>query len=351
MSTENYGGMTVTSADTIAKKEYEPILEIVEGLLTPGLTILAGAPKVGKSWLSMQLAHAIATGNDFLNKKTIKGDVLYLALEDTERRINSRMRAMFGDSAPANLHFSVCAGTINDGLIQQLNNFITAHQDLKLIIVDTLQVARQAGGTYNQDYRDTGALKSLADEYGIAVVVVHHIRKQTSKNASPFDAIMGSRGITGGSDANIVLERAVLHYQGRDIGEEDMPVRFNKDSLHWELYESEIEIDPAITAIINFIDEAGEWSGNSDDLLDAVPHIHKYASRKNLKRKLEDHQDLLLDKYDIEYKAINNGKARVITLHKVDPYDWLPEDFDWDNVDNYSHDSSTVIIDDKDPFF
>ena len=69
---------------------------VIENLLYTGAYILAGAPKIGKSFLVAQIAHHVSTGQDLWDCKVHQGTVLYLALEDDESRLQRRMFRMFG---------------------------------------------------------------------------------------------------------------------------------------------------------------------------------------------------------------------------------------------------------------
>ncbi len=169
---------------TITMKElYDSIYHskppLIDGLLYPGTYIFAGAPKLGKSFLMAQLAYHVSTGSPIWNYETKKGTVLYLALEDDYRRLQERMYRMFGAESVENLHFSVTAGKVGNGLDDQLQRFINEHPDTKLIIIDTLQKIREGGGdnySYASDYEIITQLKKFTDRYSICVLIVHHTR-------------------------------------------------------------------------------------------------------------------------------------------------------------------------------
>ena len=154
---------------------------IIEGLLYAGAYILAGAPKIGKSFMVAQIAYHVSTGQDLWGYKVHQGTVLYLALEDDFQRIQSRMFMMYGVEDTPNLHFATTAGKIGNGLDEQLENFVREHSDTNLIIIDTMQKIREVGGeaySYASDYEIIGKIKQFADQHGICVLTVHHTRKQ-----------------------------------------------------------------------------------------------------------------------------------------------------------------------------
>ena len=111
---------------------------VIDGLLYSGAYILAGAPKIGKSFLVAQLAYHVSTGQRLWGYEVHQGTVLYLALEDDFQRIQSRMFMMYGVADTASLHFATAANKIGNGLDEQLENFIKEHPDTKLVIIDTI---------------------------------------------------------------------------------------------------------------------------------------------------------------------------------------------------------------------
>ncbi len=164
---------------TLLDMQLPQIRFVVDGLLPQGLHILAGAAKTGKSWLLLLLSLRVAQGKPFWNLQTERGTVLSLCLEDSLNRIQQRLMDLT-EGAPDNLHFATLSKSLSDGLCGQIEGFITEHPDTNLVIIDTLQKVRENSGEsnlYAADYKDIGLLKSLADKYRIAVVVVQHLKK------------------------------------------------------------------------------------------------------------------------------------------------------------------------------
>ena len=143
-----------------------------------GLHLLTGAPKVGKSWLVLDLALAVSSGRPFWGYATRQCGVLYLALEDTLSRIQGRMWEL-SDTASECLYFAINSRSIADGLMDQLDEFTESHDGMGFVIIDTLQKVRTQSrdNAYAADYGDVSALKGFADANGLAVLVVHHTRK------------------------------------------------------------------------------------------------------------------------------------------------------------------------------
>ena len=164
---------TITAED-LQNRTYEPTHFLVDELIPEGLHILAGAPKIGKSWLALWLCLCVAQGQALWNFATTQGEVLYLSLEDSFQRIQTRLFDLTED-APPTLHFAIMADTLKRGLEQQIEQFLTEHPDTKLVVIDTLQRVRSTGNDnnlYANDYQDIGLLKRLADRRQIATLLM-----------------------------------------------------------------------------------------------------------------------------------------------------------------------------------
>ena len=136
-------------ADTLQSTAYEPVSFVVDDLLPQGLHLLAGAPKIGKSWLALWLAVTVAKGEAVWGMGVKQGTTLYLCLEDSTLRIQNRLFEITED-APASVHFTTNSDTLGKGLEEQLCAFLAEHPDTVLVIIDTLQMIRGAG--YDNTY-------------------------------------------------------------------------------------------------------------------------------------------------------------------------------------------------------
>ena len=191
------------SCEEIMTTVYEPIEFVVDNMIAQGLYILAGAPKVGKSWLSLDICMSIAKGEKVLGQETSKGTVLYLCLEDSFERIQKRLYELT-DEPTDRLHFVIMSDSIGNGLEEQISDFKSNHTDLKIVFIDTLQKIRESTeNSYGSDYKELSVLKSLADKLGIAIVLVHHTRK--CSDSDPFNMISGSTGLSGSVDGSMIL--------------------------------------------------------------------------------------------------------------------------------------------------
>jgi len=212
----------------------------VNTLISQGLHILAGSPKVGKSWLALWLAVTVAKGEPVWGMAVKQGTTLYLCLEDSQLRIQNRLFDVTED-APASVHFRTENCILGDGLTEQLEQSLSEHPNTVLIIIDTLQMIRGAGydNTYANDYCDLSALKRLADTHSIAVLLIHHLRKKPAEDV--FNRISGTTAISGAVDSSFTLVeerrgsgKAKLSCIGRDIEYRELELRRNADNV-WEV--------------------------------------------------------------------------------------------------------------------
>lgn len=234
--------LSTINAEELLPFPLPPIRFIIDGLLPQGLHILAGAPKIGKSWLALTLCLCVAKGEPLWSFAAQQCSVLYLCLEDSYQRIRCRLLDLTED-APDTLHFSIIAEQLHGGLEQQIERFLLEHPDTGLVVIDTLQRIRgsgDSGNPYANDYRDIGALKALADKHRIAILLVHHIRKL--KSDDPMDMISGTNGISGATDTNFVLMKtsrskstATLYCTGRDIEYRELNLEFDSETHFWNL--------------------------------------------------------------------------------------------------------------------
>jgi len=232
-------GMTATA---LMEKDFEPVAFAVNKILPAGLTICAGSPKVGKSWLALDMCLAVAAGGPTLSTlQTTQGSALYLAREDTYRRLQSRMGLLLGgelDKVPSGLEVIPAdeewAGG-EEGLAN-LTEWADEVGNPRLVVIDTLQKvepdmgedARRGGGAYSGNYTMMARYKNWADEHNCAVLMIHHDRKQQAGegNGDPFTRISGTRGLTGAADTLWFLEKqresreGTLHITGRDVAEQ-----------------------------------------------------------------------------------------------------------------------------------
>lgn len=187
---------------------YQPRLPVVDGLLNTGTYLFVGAPKVGKSFFMAQLAYHVSMGIPLWEYPVRKGTVLYLALEDDYARLQQRLSTMFGVEGSRDFFMAVKARNLAEGLDEQMEAFVRDHPDARLIIIDTLQKIREAGGdkySYANDYEIVTKLKNFSDKHNICLLVVHHTRKMESSDS--FDMISGTNGLLGAADGAFIMQK------------------------------------------------------------------------------------------------------------------------------------------------
>ena len=130
--------LQTVDADTLLYEPLEKPSFVVDGLIPTGLSLFCGSQKIGKSWLMLKLCLCVSQGIPLWDMQTLEGDVLYLCLEDTFCRIQDRLFRLT-DEASGRLHFAVASCKLSDGLIVQLEDYLKAYPDSRLIVIDTLQ--------------------------------------------------------------------------------------------------------------------------------------------------------------------------------------------------------------------
>jgi hypothetical protein len=255
------------NAQGLNQMTFDPIKFVVPGYIVEGLTLFAGKPKIGKSWWLLHAANAVAEGGFTLgNVKCEEGDVLYCALEDNPRRLHSRMTKLFGPQGwSARLTFKCEMPRLAEGGLEYIKGWIESAKRPRLVIIDTLAMVRMPNrkdiSTYDADYAAVKELRDLALKYGIAIVLVHHLRKAEADD--PFDTISGTLGLTGAPDTIMVLKRdtrgTTLHARGRDITEIEKAIRFDAGTCTWIVLGDASVIKKSIerVAIIKALEEAG----------------------------------------------------------------------------------------------
>jgi hypothetical protein len=233
------------SATELMAIEFPEPRWIVPGIVPEGTTILAGKPKMGKSWLALGTSVAVAAGGVALGTKRVeRGAVLYLALEDNPRRLQSRLKKLLpGGAAPEGLELATAWPRLGDGGLDALEAWLNTHPDARLVVIDTLAKFRaaQAGkNLYKEDYEAVEPLVELAAHHNVAVLIVHHLRKLGAED--PLDQVSGSMGLTGGADGALVLNRergradAYLYVTGRDIEEEkELALSWDSTTATWKI--------------------------------------------------------------------------------------------------------------------
>lgn len=235
---------TVT-LDELMEQVFQGKAAVVENLLYTGAYILAGAPKIGKSFLVAQIAYHISSGRPLWGYQVRQGTVLYLALEDDEGRLQRRMYRMFGVEGANSLYFATNAKLIGSGLDGQLENFVQEHRDTRLIVIDTLQKVRE---TVNDTYSYS------SDYYNPTTGEVYGARENVPESAAYAERAVKYRDVDYTVAALVAVPSALSYrYYGRDefvMGAETFFRDTGTDSVMYYAFDTTEETNAAMEAFL-----------------------------------------------------------------------------------------------------
>lgn len=280
--------LEVYQASELYGKHLEAPPTIVRGMVPAGLTILAGAPKKGKSWMSLAMGIAVATGQPFLGMETQQGDVLYLDLESAQFRVQKRLEKLLVGPGPERLWITHKSARLDEGLLEQIQQWIESVETPALVIIDTFGRVdagkRKGENAYQGDTRVLGEVQRFAIQRKMAVVIVHHLRKVSGGIMDdPLERISGSMGLSGAADAVLLLdskrgeEDATLSVTSRDFDEKKLVVAM--DNGRWllkatnseeYLEEQEYMKSELVRGVVKIAHQYHVWRGTSVQLLDEL---------------------------------------------------------------------------------
>lgn len=234
------GEKTTWSLDELLDADFPEPSWTVPDLIPIGLVSLAGRPKIGKSWMALQLAVAVASGGYFLGKSVDQAEVLYLAFEDPGRRLKSRIKQIGGKrGTPVTFktkYRPLDGEGLNDLYIQ------VSSGRYKLVVVDTFGRSLTAGKLEIKDYSDNVAvlspLQKMAQDHAVTILLVDHHSKINGDN--PITDLIGSIGKSATFDCVIGIYReqgkkgAKLMIIGRDQDDVDLAIEFDPVTLSWQ---------------------------------------------------------------------------------------------------------------------
>ena len=278
------GKIQLIDAETLYYKPLEHPKLLIDGVLSDGLAIMAGDSKIGKSWMVLWMCLQISKGEPVWGLPTRKTDVVYLALEDREWRVQQRMQDLT-DTPPENLHFGFSCGQLGAELESQIEDVLKDYPSTGLLFIDTLQMVRDnvsaKVNAYAQDYKDLSSLKKIADNHSICIFVVHHTRKERD-GGNIFNDMTGSTGIMGVADTGMILRKedrfgdnATLCITGRDV--EEKKLKMQMCGVKWEITEElsaddlrKERIPDFVFKVVDFLFEHRQFEGTVTELLAAV---------------------------------------------------------------------------------
>jgi len=321
--------LSIIDGKTLLSLEMDPPKFIISRILPTGLHLLAGSPKIGKSWLCLWLCNQVSRGLPVWDFQVQKSTTLYLSLEDTIDRLHFRLSKITEESTEQTL-FATESSDISNGLLEQLESFIAKYADTSLIIIDTFQRVRDNAtdkNMYGSDYDEVRKLKTIADKYKIAIILVHHLRKMPDND--PINMISGSTGIAGAVDGIFILEKdnrmenkAKLHITGRDIEDMQMLLEFDRDNSVWKfisyLNNPTETNEKVVLAMADFMVNRNEWAGTATELATELKtKDNTIETRPNvLTRILKEEVLALLQKHQIAVNYKRSKTARQICLTK-----------------------------------
>ncbi len=266
--------LTVVDGETLMDMKLPPTKFCVETLLPQGISILGGAPKIGKSWLVLDLCVRIAKGEAIWNLSTQKGTTLYLCLEDPLNRIQQRL-CMLTDEVPENAYFATMAGT-------------------------------------------------LADELEISILLVHHLRKQG--DGDPLNKISGTTGISGAMDAIFVLDKskrnadtATLVCTGRDIEYREMEMKLSKENCVWTLVSDSLEnpqmiLPDEMVSLVELMKAQKFFSGTNSEFTELFnSHYGKRLSAKSFKQMMNRWR-YSLEEHGVQFTNRRSNGQRLVDI-------------------------------------
>lgn len=260
-------------AETLLGMDFPPLEYVIPGYVVEGLTVLAGKPKLGKSWWAYDASIAVATGGKAMGSiECEQGDVLYLALEDNRRRVKDRLLTLcparkVQEISLDRLTIRNVTPRIDNGLMAELDKWRLGCKRPRLVIIDVFLKVRpprkKGEDPYSADYDAVTPLQRYASEHRLAVVLVTHTRKMAADD--PLEAVSGTNGVTGAADAVLVLDRSgkgtTIYGRGRDIEEIETAMRF--DAGRWSILgdADEVRKSSERRKIVTALKEAGEEIG------------------------------------------------------------------------------------------
>jgi hypothetical protein len=263
---------TILARD-LCDKKFPTLKYIVPGIFPEGVILLVSRPKLGKSWLLQQVGSSVALGNSVLVNvdEPTHGDVLYLNLEDGERRAQRRMTKYFGaqrDNWPERMRNASTWRRLDQGGLADLREWCGSVKKPTLIMIDTLKRVRapkrNGQSDYDADYEACQGLLDLSHDFpGLLIIVAHHDRKMDAEDV--FDTASGTLGMTGGVDTIVMLKRnahgVTLHVRGRDLDDDvEKAVKFDRETCRWVILgeASEVHRSEGRTRVLDVLAASAE---------------------------------------------------------------------------------------------
>lgn len=266
------------TADWLMRQEFPPVKYVVPGIVPEGMTLLVAAPKIGKSWMVLGLGLELSNGGNAFGSIPVgkPRPVLYLALEDGQRRLQDRLNKLNPSDVSHRLEFITSMGDAK--VLDTISEYMLKHDGLDpVVILDTLgKVMPPAAGNqsaYGHDYKILSALKATSDAVpGSSLVIVHHTNK--GEKGDFLDAVSGTQGIAGAADTVLVLKRdrqdkgATLQVTSRDAEEGEYALTMTDGA--WELNGADL------AAAAQAAQTAKQTQGVGDRMADVIEAVSRH---------------------------------------------------------------------------
>jgi len=252
-----------TSLEVLSVMDFPAVTFLVPDLIpAEGVTLICSKPKVGKSWLLYDLSISATVDRDMLGgRRPLQGHALYLALEDSLRRLKSRAEKLLPAWAgpwPQQVELHTEWHRVDQGGLDHIRDWVrdvrAGGAAVACVCIDVLKMVRPAGqdrkAAYDRDYEALTGLRSLAHELAIPIVIAHHVRKLEADDL--IDKVSGTFGLSGSADTVFVIERGsdgnfVFDVRGRDVEAAQLAARFDRETCRWEVLGSAAEVQRSDT--------------------------------------------------------------------------------------------------------
>lgn len=331
--------LKIYTVSELTEKDRMPPEFIIEGMIPVGLTFLSGAPKIRKSFMALQIAAAVATGEPFLSHETKKCSVCYFDLEGSKNRISARTSRM-SNPIPDNVYITNrCTDKLADNaLIETIKELHKQRPDIRLFIIDTYSRSRgnvkaSSANAYDMDVQLLEPIQQMAIDENIALLFVHHDRKGAGAATDSLERLSGTMGISGSCDSvlNLVTEgqrfegKANLECNPRDARGAVMQLEFDEFSLEWRETERQT-FDPMKNSILRFcINEASDLKTKSSVFYD-YPSVYRAANGicvespgDEIRKIVKEHQTELINQYGVAVqigaRSHGNRGIRILNIN------------------------------------
>ena len=320
--------LTIIDGKALLSLDVQPPRFVISRLLPAGLHMLAGSPKIGKSWLALWICQQVSKGEPVWDFETKRCGALYLSMEDTIDRLHFRLSRITEDGSEQS-YFATDAEGLSGALTAQLEQFMKDYPETGLVVIDTFQRIRGSAenASYANDYEEISKIKAVADRHRIAILLVHHLRKMP--DSDPFNMVSGSTGLIGAVDCLYVLEKdsrtdnkARLHVTGRDIEDMQLMLEFDREKTVWRfvsfLNSTERKEDALASSLSEFIAGHGEFTGTATELADALKEYDEIDIAPNiLTRTLKERAETLRKHNGLAVAFSRTNSSRTISLSLV----------------------------------